>query len=275
MSQKTGGYMNYLTNDVIAERIAFLQDLVEVKEKELQRAPKGLLNIARKGNRVQYYFKMTSKDKERKYLKKKQSSLIKALCQKDYDERVVESAKKELMILKRLQSHYNKGICESIYEKMIPDRKEWIEPIELSDDEFVNQWLKQEYPRKGFAVDAPEYYTDNGERVRSKSEILIANALKKYNIPYRYEAPLYLSGVGTIHPDFTVLNIKERKEYYWEHLGKMDDLEYIGRALQRIEGYEKNQIFLGDKLILTHETLRMPINTKNIEKIIFHYLLSN
>lgn len=86
------------------------------------------------------------------------------------------------------------------------------------------------------------------------------------------KAPLHLNGYGTIHPDFTVLNVKERKEYYWEHMGKMDEPEYIEKALQRINAYEKNDIFPGNRLILSHETLKYPINSRNIEKLIFQYL---
>lgn len=264
--------MKYLKTSEIEERIAFLQGVLQKKRKEVQKAPKGILNVARKGNRIQYYFKNSSKDKKRKYLKKSQSSLIKALCQKDYDEKVLDAAEKELKHLSKIQKDYEKGICEDVYQQLIPERRKWVEPIELSDEEFVAQWLNQTYPRKAFRDGTPEYYTDNGERVRSKSEILIANALHKNNIPYRYESPLYLNGMGTIHPDFTVLNVRERKEYYWEHMGKMDELEYIENALQRIDFYEKNNIFPGSQLILSHETLNNPINSRAIEKMIIHYL---
>ena len=78
--------------------------------------------------------------------------LIKALCQKDYDERVVEAAPKELNHLIRLQNHYKQGNCETIYQKMSPERREWIEPIELSDEDFITQWLQQEYKRKEFEM---------------------------------------------------------------------------------------------------------------------------
>ena len=197
--------------------------------------------------------------------------MIRELCQKDYDERVLAAAEKEYTRLKMLQNIYKKGNCEEIYEKLHIDRKMYITPIVLPQDEFVLNWMKQDYTRKGFSDDYPEYYTDNGERVRSKSEILIANALKKYGVPYRYEAPLYLEGLGIIHPDFTVLNARERKEYYWEHLGKMDDSEYVEQALHRIDVYQKNNMFLGDKLILSYETYKYPINSKNIDKLINHY----
>ena len=47
------------------------------------------------------------------------------------------------------------------------------------------------------------------------------NDLKeKHNVPNHYEAPLYLKGRGIIHPDFTVLNIRTRQEYYWEPYGE-------------------------------------------------------
>ena len=99
------------------------------------------------------------------------------------------------------------------------------------------------------------------------------NDLKeKHNVPYHYEAPLNLKGRGIIHPDFTVLNIRTRQEYYWEHMGKMDDEEYIQDALRRINAYERNNIFPGKRLILSHETRLYPLNTHNIEQMILQYL---
>jgi len=81
---------------------------------------------------------------------------------------------------------------------------------------------------------APELYTAKGERVRSKSEIIIADSLMRAGVPYRYEFPIILNGYGKIYPDFTVLNVGLRKELYWEHLGMMDDSEiFIGGLLQR------------------------------------------
>lgn len=86
--------------------------------------------------------------------------------------------------------------------------------------------------------------------------------------PYRYECPLQLK----VYPDFTVLNVKERKEIYWEHLGMMDDLDYVENALRKITLYEKNGIFTGDSLILTYETKKNPINQKVVRGMIQRYL---
>ena len=258
--------------ELILERSCFLEALICEKRKMIEKAPKGIINVAHSGKREQYYYKHNSKDKKRKYLRKSEAPVIEAICQREYDEQVVERAEKERARLRQLLALYEKGTCEELFEKLKDERKRFVTPITLSDEEFVLQWLKKDYQRKGFEPGFPEYYTDNGERVRSKSEILIANALKKHNVPYHYEAPLNLKGRGIIHPDFTVLNIRTRQEYYWEHMGKMDDEEYIQDALRRINAYERNNIFPGKRLILSHETRLYPLNTQNIEQMILQYL---
>lgn len=52
----------------------------------------------------------------------------------------------------------------------------------------------------------------------------------------------------------------------------MDNAEYAESALRKIETYQRNNIFPGDRLILTHETSKHPINSRLIEKLIFKYL---
>lgn len=111
-----------------------------------------------------------------------------------------------------------------------------------------------------------------GERVRSKSELIIADILSKEGVPYRYEYPLYLRGMGRIYPDFTVLNITKREEVFWEHFGMMDDPVYAEGAIKKIATYEQNGIFPGENLILTYEARKNPINQKLVRSLIEHYL---
>lgn len=72
-----------------------------------------------------------------------------------------------------------------------------------------------------------EEFSSDDERYRSKSEFLIASALKDAGVPFRYECSLYLNGYGTVYPDFTVLNKRTRRVFYHEHLGMMDDINYV------------------------------------------------
>jgi hypothetical protein len=63
--------------------------------------------------------------------------------------------------------------------------------------------------------------------VRSKSEVIIANMLFERGIPFKYEVPLFAPD-GTFYlPDFTITWNGE--EWYWEHLGLMEDENYRNR----------------------------------------------
>ena len=77
----------------------------------------------------------------------------------------------------------------------------------------------------------------------------------------------------TLRPDFTVLNIRKRKQYYHEHLGKMDDPSYAERALRKINGYLRKGFIIGETLLLTFESGSQPINTAIIEKMVKYYFL--
>ena len=82
---------------------------------------------------------------------------------------------------------------EGVYDTLNPYRRELVSPLILSDKEYVNQWLKVEYQGKHFDEEAGIIITEKGERVRSKSEKIIADKLYAMGIPYRYECPITLS----------------------------------------------------------------------------------
>ena len=147
-------------------------------------------------------------------------------------------------------------------------RKQIVTPVYVSDEEFIADWKSLEYTSLGFSPDYAEYYTDNGERVRSKSEIIIANKLYRYNIPYRYECPLQLQSGVITHPDFTCLNVSTRQEYIWEHFGIMDNAEYACNAIRKINDYANSGYILGKNFIATFETSNTPINANYIDDII-------
>lgn len=84
--------------------------------------------------------------------------------------------------------------------------------------------------------------------VRSKSEVIITNILVSENIPFEYEKPLY-GPDGTMYlPDFTITFRGE--EYYWEHVGMLNNPGYKTHWEKKQKWYETN--FSG-KLITTYE----------------------
>ena len=101
---------------------------------------------------------------------------------------------------------------------------------------------------------------------------MIADALAQAGLPYRYECPLML-GTAVVHPDFTILRREDRKELFWEHLGRMDDAGYVMKNLSKIRLYEQNGIMPGIDLILTMETSQQPINLSVIKQVIRTYCI--
>lgn len=118
------------------------------------------------------------------------------------------------------------------------------------------------------ACNPQEIFTERGEQVRSKSEKIIADSLYRNGIPYRYEHPVYLRGMGVVHPDFICLHVKKRKEILWEHMGLMGDPKYCRRALKKEEMYIKNGYRSGIDIIYTRESSGYTISTKVIDQII-------
>ena len=74
-------------------------------------------------------------------------------------------------------------------------------------------------------------------------------------------------------PDFNCLNVRLRKDYYWEHLGMLDDAVYADNNVRKLNNFSLNPNFDESRLILTTETKRHPLNTKVVEEKIRRYLL--
>ena len=110
-------------------------------------------------------------------------------------------------------------------------------------------------------------------QVRSKSEKIIADTLERRGIPYKYEYPLKLKSGFIIYPDFLILNKRTRKEYYLEHLGMIDDTDYVKNAFRRIEEMQRQGIIIGKKLLITAETSDEPLDIRILNKLIGEFLL--
>lgn len=279
--EKWNGEANLMGNktdlvDVLADRKNILQYVKNQLVEELKKAPVGRLRIAKPktDNSCQYYHRLDEKDTVGKYIKKANRQLAVDLAQKEYNRKAIEEINGELDEITSLLKKYNDYSLENLKEIFHVNRQELITPLIEKDQDFVKKWEEVSYVKKSFDEgDWSEFWTDRGERVRSKSEVLIANALCKKGVPYRYEYPIVLTNGKKIHPDFVCLNIKKRKEIIWEHLGKMDDGTYAELNVKRINWYESAGYFQGDNIIYSMETKQVALSTKKVEEYIDKYLL--
>ncbi len=244
-------------------------------ENEIQKAPPGIIRIANSDKRVQFYLREGKSDKDGKYIRKTNTQTIQTFLQKSYYEKVMKCLKAEIRNLENFikkSDNIAKNIQQT-YSHFPMEIKQYIDPIDMSDDDYTKTWLCIPYQGKAIPDHIPVYKTNNGELVRSKSELTIANKLAERGIPYKYECPLTLLNGKKIYPDFTILDIRTRKEIYWEHRGMMDDREYAKQAVFKMKSLMKDGIILGKNLIITEETTTNPLGTNEIDAVIMSYFV--
>ena len=258
-----------MAEDIKAElnaRYELLSKVIVDIRNRLKDCPDGGINIRRQNNRDYYY--LTGAGPKEIYLSAKNTDLIKVLIQKNYLERTLKSAKKEAAVLERILDIYPDDVMEDVFLNLPDNRKKYVDPVFGKNDRFVHDWLAQPYVRKAFKKTDPVYLTLKGERVRSKSEVIIADRLFAKGIPYKYECPLKV-GKKVIHPDFTILRLSDLRIIYHEHCGKMDDQDYVEeRVVKRINDYSKAGIILGENLFLTFESSTTPLNVEVLDRLI-------
>lgn len=255
-----------------------LKRLISTKKRHLDNAPAGYLRIATIGKQFQYYHVQPGARNAGTYLsKKKELRLIRQLAQKAYDAKVLRAAEQELRAWQALANFFPDKTVEEVYDTLSPARQKLVTPIRLTDEEYRQQWEAVSYEPGYFKPDTPLYKTDRGERVRSKSELLIANLLYRLGIPYRYEYPTTIIVNGrptTWRPDFLILDVKNRREFYLEHLGRLGEAEYAKNAFEKMKIYEENGMHEGTNMLYSFETNDVPLDLQLVEMKVLRKLNS-
>lgn len=274
---------------LLSRRAADLQNLIKIKEHALKNAPAGSVRIVQRRNKVlQFYRKTEAGDYQGSYMPREEDALARRLVQKDYDQRALEKAKQEFHLIQQFQTSLKKHSTDTAFAALDKNRQTLVTPATLTDSQYAEFWQNQPYRKNKRHEENQQLTTDRGELVRSKSEVIIANALSASKVPYRYEFPLVIERQGEgggknsasfvnddfceFHPDFYCLNVRTRQEYAWEHFGMMDDAEYAARTAEKLALYAASGYFPGKNLIITMESKSAPISSLEINRVINEYL---
>ena len=260
---------------LLRERIAELSAVEGMLSKRLSRAPAGVLNVSPHRGGFQY-FRVTAKTgRKGEYIPERKMSLASAIAQRDYDAKMLAEIQRQRGVLEKCVAKYDVSVAENLYAQLHPARRSLVAPLVYPDDDFVARWSAVNYSGRGFDAGGPMLMTAHGERVRSKSEIIIADALFRRGIPYRYEYPheLLLAGARNrkrivVYPDFTCLNVRTHREIVWEHFGMIDVPEYCQNMASKMEMYLQNGFCMGKNFVMTTETHDRPLNSMMVEKIL-------
>ena len=261
------------SKDIERETAILKKRIKKIEDKSKEISETGRLRICHSARRTDFYCVTQKGDTKGIYIPKSEDERVKALAQRDYYERVLKILRRKYRAFAMLRGQGANEALLEIYDKLHPVRKTLVEPVILSDGEYVEKWKQEGKAAAEIRLDEEgSYYTDNGERVRSKSEIMIANKFLKQKIPYIYEPALVLSG-RLIHPDFKVLNLRTRQSFYFEHFGMMDDPDYSAKAVLKIDSYIMNGYLPGQGLLFTMETHEKPLDMRLLDKMIEGFLL--
>jgi hypothetical protein len=146
------------------------------------------------------------------------------------------------------------------------DLREFSEPVQdiiKLQIRFTNGPIQ--YQSDGYRNSEKIHRTARGEMVRSKSEVIIANALSYFNCDYEYESPFSYDEGKQLIPDFSIL--KKNGFIIWEHFGMLDNVNYRNRWLEKLETYEKLGFKRNINLIVTSEDKSTPIDSYEIHQI--------
>lgn len=243
---------------------------------KLSTFPEGELSIQKNGT----YHRWVIKTEEQKtYCPKSNRCLAEIMALKKYYSLLLLEVEEELSLL---TSYKNKlSYASHSKELSASDLLSETSPYyELLQTHFaknklpmsVQKWHAEAYETNGSHPEHLIHTTLAGHKVRSKSEVIIANLLYTNRIPYRYEAALTLNEL-TVYPDFTILHPATQQLFYWEHFGMMDKSTYCDAACNKLKSYCYNGIFPSMQLITTYETGKTPIRSEQVQQIITQYFL--
>ena len=269
--------------EILKEKKRELEALRTNISKSPSMKAKGSL-ICRHLNGMERLYCKTGKATDR-YLGSKDRNEIIRLATKSYANKLDKAAELEKKQIDRcievLESKTDdNGIDKADIDLVYGNMPDYIRantiPSEVTDDGFAERWQKDKSKGKWKKDTDNLYETPRGEKVRSKSEWIIASMLDKAGVPYKYEEAVPLNEVFGVflHPDFTVLNKRTRKVYYWEHFGAMSNNDYIeNNFMPKMRDFYNFGFLPGDKLLVTFESSEHPLDTTDVKRIIETFLL--
>ena len=238
----------------------------------LDELPKETLIVSKSNGYTQYYSYSRAHRGRKRYISSAHIGYAEQLATRDYYELLIceidrQLASDDIPSISGTMKLFN------VYGCIQEEKQRLIQPLFLRDCDFLDKWYEKHPGCMNKYEMTTGYDTERGEIVRSKSEKIIADKLYDMKMAYVYESRLALGQGIHCYPDFTVLNMKTRRTWYWEHFGLADNAEYRDSMATKLNLYESSGLLIGDGLIITIEGEHSAFDTKLMTAKIKKYLL--
>ncbi len=264
--------------DTTTKQLHLIQKNISRLEKELSLLPTGNLVCARNGSDGQYVKWYRNNGQGFRYLPKKERTLAEMLARRKLLSLELAKLNEKYKHLTNPEFNSSQDVYSKKINNLLSDSSPYAELLSGSSNGFQSNALTPEtWKNESFQTNPayPEHLLHkslSGEKLRSKSEVIIANALFMNHIPYRYECELILGEIS-LYPDFTILHPITHELYYWEHFGLMHNPDYRNNTSQKLKLYIENRIYPSEHLITTFESDSLPLDSERIQSLIEQYFL--
>lgn len=245
----------------------------EKQQKELNSLPAGKLVIRKEKGKMNFVHYLTEKESGAGKIRRgitKQPEMIRALARKQYLQESLSLLQKNIPALESLLKKHLEPTPDNLLKKL---PKSWQQlPAGLFSEEWqeARDWAAAEFEQDKSRPEEKCHVTTGGLRVRSKSEVVIAEKLEAYQIPFRYEQVLYIEN-RRFSPDFTIFHRGEL--FYWEHCGLVGNPRYMKHHKWKLDMYERAGIVPWKNLIVTYDDETGNLDSRMIEAEIRNRLL--
>lgn len=232
----------------------------------IKTAPVGRLTLRKNVNGHRRYYITMPGEQKAKYAGKKMMITIYKIKQRKKAELMVEIIKDNIKVREYVLENYRDCSDEAI-EAMLP--KAYRADEELTEKVFQQTGLakKVHQSENPYKPEELRHVTSFNLRVRSKGELIMAEALHAAGFEFYYEKRLELydedGNIKVVYPDFTIV-FPSGFIVYWEHKGRLDDRNYMLRDIDKTQLYYHNGIFEPHNLIVTTDG---PNNMTDMEAV--------
>lgn len=220
-------------------------------ERALSHAPEGYLKCRVRKKGMAFYCCKTKNGKEKTVNITTNRPLIKRLFHKKINTLVLQRAEENINILEAVKKKYHPNSYTDIMKELPQSYRNTAKFLGAEDS--INQ-ITGKPVQHTYDPEVHVHETACGLLMRSKSEVIIANTLTKYEIPFDYEKRFpYLNSRGYYYePDFTFC-LPNGEKKIWEHLGLLKMEKYSIRTAEKLSFYQKHGFLIGKNLILTQD----------------------
>jgi hypothetical protein len=258
----------------LREQLEEQRTVIEANERFMAEAPEGRLKV-RRGKGEDVYIRSIAGDKfeggRHEYKIGDDTDMVDRLVQKEVSMETIARCESNIKVIGNTMKKYQSLMPADVRESLKPNIQSLVRETQ---PHIFRIWENEDYVKRVDYEGINIHETLKGDMVASKSEVIIADALYNFHIPYHYDECSYiLSPKGRYYYyDFKIL-LPNGEFYYWEHFGMLHKSGYFQHNLEKLYRYHMNGIDFGKNLIITVDGAKQNCESKVIYSSIENCLM--